>query len=186
MAYMSQEKKKKIAEELKKALKGTGLKYTLGVHNHSTLVMNIKSGPIDFIGNHVKTMLDKAYTLQDYQKEAIEALPKQGYMDINHYWYHEHFTGVALEVMKKIIDTMHIGNHDNSDPMTDYFDVGWYVDVNVGKWEKPYVCTAHDPAIEDAIQNAKDAKKVELEKKIVELKDQLNQAVVQYQELVAA
>jgi hypothetical protein len=22
--------------------------------------------------------------------------------------------------------------------MTDYFDVGWYIDINVGKWNKPY------------------------------------------------
>ena len=31
-------------------------------------------------------------------------------------------------------------NHDNSDIQTDYFDVGWYVDVNAGIWNKPYVC----------------------------------------------
>ena len=24
------------------------------------------------------------------------------------------------------------------DAMTDYYDVGWYVDVNIGTWEKPY------------------------------------------------
>jgi len=23
--------------------------------------------------------------------------------------------------------------------MTDYFNVGWYIDVNIGKWNKPYV-----------------------------------------------
>jgi hypothetical protein len=34
---------------------------------------------------------------------------------------------------------MNMGNHDNSDIMTDYFDVGWYVDVNIGLWNKPYI-----------------------------------------------
>jgi hypothetical protein len=33
---------------------------------------------------------------------------------------------------------MNGGNHDNSDVQTDYFDVGWYVDVNIGSWDKPY------------------------------------------------
>ncbi len=28
--------------------------------------------------------------------------------------------------------------YDNSDIMTDYFDVAWYVDINIGKWNKPY------------------------------------------------
>ena len=31
---------------------------------------------------------------------------------------------------------MNVGNHDNSDPMTDYFDVGWYISVNLGRWDK--------------------------------------------------
>jgi len=23
--------------------------------------------------------------------------------------------------------------------MTDYFDVGWYISVNLGRWDKPYI-----------------------------------------------
>ena len=56
MAYMSQDKKKEIAAELKKVLKGSGLKYSLGVHHHSTLYITIKQGPIDFIQNMIETM----------------------------------------------------------------------------------------------------------------------------------
>jgi hypothetical protein len=26
--------------------------------------------------------------------------------------------------------------------MTDYFDVGWYIEINVGKWNKEYNLTA--------------------------------------------
>jgi hypothetical protein len=37
---------------------------------------------------------------------------------------------------------MVVGNHDRSDSMTDYFDVGWYISINVGKWNKPYEMTA--------------------------------------------
>jgi hypothetical protein len=33
---------------------------------------------------------------------------------------------------------MNVGNHDRSDIQSDYFDVGWYVDVNVGAWNQPY------------------------------------------------
>jgi hypothetical protein len=37
---------------------------------------------------------------------------------------------------------MNDGNHDRSDIQTDYFDVGWYVDVNIGRWNKPYILEA--------------------------------------------
>jgi hypothetical protein len=32
-------------------------------------------------------------------------------------------------------------NHDNSDPMTDYYDVGHYTKINIGKWDKAYQLT---------------------------------------------
>jgi hypothetical protein len=31
--------------------------------------------------------------------------------------------------------------YDESDPMTDYFNIAYYVDVNVGKWDRPYEVT---------------------------------------------
>ena len=50
MAYMNQEKKKLIAQDLKEALKGVNIKYSLGVRHHSTIVMNIWESDIDFFG----------------------------------------------------------------------------------------------------------------------------------------
>ena len=52
MAYMSQEKKSKIAPTVKKILAKYGVKGSLAVSNHMTLVLNIKSGSIDFIKNY--------------------------------------------------------------------------------------------------------------------------------------
>jgi hypothetical protein len=34
---------------------------------------------------------------------------------------------------------MMVGNHNRSDIMSDYHDVGWYVDINIGQWNKPYI-----------------------------------------------
>ena len=48
----------------------------------------------------------------------------------------------ALAFLSEVIPAMNVGNFDNSDPMTDYFHVGWYVDVNLGRWDKPYVYTS--------------------------------------------
>lgn len=121
MAYMSQEKKAKIAPVIKSILKKYKVKGTLAVRNHSTLVLNLKSGSIDFIG----------------QFKDKEGAAKFG-IQVNPYWYKDHFTGEAKKFLSEVIPAMNSGNHDNSDIQSDYFDVGWYVDVNVGQWNKPY------------------------------------------------
>jgi hypothetical protein len=29
--------------------------------------------------------------------------------------------------------------YDNSDAQTDYFEMAYYIEVNIGKWDKPYI-----------------------------------------------
>lgn len=132
MAYMNQAKKAEIAPIIKKICAKYGVKGSLSIRHHSTLVLNIKSGKIDFIGNYnsVGTLRDPAATRVSKAEKDIQ---------VNPYWYHEHFDGVALKFLTDIMVAMNRGNHDRSDIQTDYFDVGWYVDVNIGKWDKPYV-----------------------------------------------
>jgi hypothetical protein len=62
------------------------------------------------------------------------------YLDINGYWYRERFSNkVIRKFLDEVFEAMNNGNWDRSDSQTDYFDVGWYVRVNVGKWYKPYI-----------------------------------------------
>ena len=138
MAYVSQERKQQLAPAIKAVLKKYGVKGTLGVRHHSTLVLNIKSGPIDFIENFIQTDADSNIGRKMSQSQ-IDYLRKNQSMDVNPYWYQEHFSGKALSFLKEVLPLMNNGNHDNSDVQTDYFDVGWYISVNIGKWDKPYV-----------------------------------------------
>ena len=50
MAYVSQEKKKELAPGIKAVLKKYGMKGTLAVRHHSSLVCNIKRGKLDILG----------------------------------------------------------------------------------------------------------------------------------------
>ncbi len=127
MAYMSQEKKAKIAPVVKAILAKYKIRGSLSVRNHSTLVLKIKSGAIDFIKNY------------NDNAGSSEARKATTYIDVNPYWYHERFDGKAKKCLDEIFAAMNNGNHDRSDIQTDYFDVGWYVDVNIGSWNKPYV-----------------------------------------------
>lgn len=131
MAYMSQSRKAALAPEIKKICKEYGVKASIAVNNHSTLVLNIKSGRLDFIGN--------GNAVNETKPDGRRGVPAKDYLQINPYWFQEHFTGEVKEFLTKVYSAMMVGNHNNSDIMTDYFDVGWYVDINVGQWDKPYI-----------------------------------------------
>ena len=141
MAYFNQDRKQERTPAIKAILKQYGIKGSLSVRNHSTFVLTIKSGKIDFIENFIKTDADKAYA-NKMSQDRIDYIRNNQSLDVNPYWYQEHFSGEALVFLSKIFRAMNNGNHDNSDIQTDYFDVGWYVDVNIGTWNKPYTLEA--------------------------------------------
>lgn len=137
MAYVSQELKAKLAPSIRAVCKKHGVKASVAVHNHSTLVLNIKQGSIDFIENFIET--DKVKDYCNYMGVAdIAGIRKNQRLNVNTYHYQDHFSGRALEFLKEVMPIMNDGNWDKSDIQTDYFNVGWYVDVNIGQWNKPY------------------------------------------------
>lgn len=141
MAYFNQDRKSERAPAIKAILKKYGVKGSLAVRNHSTFVLNVKSGSIDFIENFIQTDADKL-SANKMSDDRIAYIRKEGCLDVNVYWYKEHFSGKAKQFLSEVLTVMNKGNHDNSDVQTDYFDVGWYVDVNIGNWNKPYTVEA--------------------------------------------
>lgn len=138
MAYMNQEKKAKISTNLKPILKKYGIKGSLSVNNHSTIVLTLKSGEIDFVENYIKTDIDKPYGSKMVQ-DQIDYLRKNQSMDVNPYWYQEHFSGVAKEFLTEAMVALKSADwYDETDAQVDYFNTAYYVDINVGKWNQPY------------------------------------------------
>jgi len=137
MAYMSQEMKARIAPVVKAICKKYGVKATLSVRNHSTLSLTVKSSPIDFIGDCNRVCGSDHYQVS----RGFRPITSQ-YLDVNPYHYKSHHSGTALAFLDEVLTAMNDGNYDRSDIQTDYFCVGWYVDVNIGKWDKPYELTA--------------------------------------------
>lgn len=123
MAYMNQERKKMLAPAIKSVLKKYKVKGTIAVNHHSTLVVNLKSGAVDFKKDYIG---DNNHHYQ-----------------INPYWYETHYNGNAKNFLTELIAAMK-GDiwFDKSDPMTDYFNTAYYIDVNVGAWNKEYEVTA--------------------------------------------
>jgi hypothetical protein len=118
MAYVSQQDKKDLAPAIKAVLKKYNMKATIAVRNHSTLVVKVKSGVIDFEILH-------------------------GYEDVNVYWIDQQYSGVARDFLNELLEAMKGPkwyNHD--DAQSDYFNRSHYTDINIGTWNTPYVCTS--------------------------------------------
>ena len=122
MPYISKEQKDAKAVELRALAKEYGIKATVARKHGTELVLNISGGKIDFIGHF--NNIDTRYSTT--------------YIQVNHYRIDEDFTGIAKEFLIKAFNIMNAGNYNNSDYYTDYFDIGFFISINIGQWNKPY------------------------------------------------
>ena len=119
---MNQEKKALILGKAKKeinALKKLGFKISFAVRHHSTLVANIKANGFDGMGD----LLSKI----GYYPDA-----NFGYLKYKEVVRYYDLTAKENEVIKAIddlINALNCENFDNSDLMTDYFHVGYYLSM---------------------------------------------------------
>lgn len=138
MAFVSQAMKAKLAPAIKAICKQYGIKASIAVNNHSTLVLNIKQGEIDFIENYIAT---DAATNHGRKMSAadIAYIRTNRAIDVNVYWAHEHFSGTAKQFLEAMIAAMKGPDFfDHSDAQTDYFHRSHYIDINIGRWNAPY------------------------------------------------
>ena len=126
MAYIKTEEVAQIRKELKEAF--PQLKFGVRKHHHSSVDVTIKAGTVDF----------------------SDILDDNGYSQVNQYWLTEDRVGKHVKLFEKIIDIIKTAPakvpggrawFDDSDSMTDYFHTAFYFSVNVGAWNKPYVCS---------------------------------------------
>lgn len=128
MAYIDQSEKKIIANKITPILKQYGLQGSLSVRNHSSLNLTIFAGPIDFIGNFNE--------VNEHNPRFNKATDS---IQVNEYYYQEHFSGIALEVLEKLIPAMKTDDwFCDDDIQSDYFHRSYYYNVNIGRYDHPY------------------------------------------------
>lgn len=124
MAYVDQNKKALIAKALKPVIP-QGWKYSLSVRHHMAIVLTIYSAPFDLI---------RAFKKSDHFNPETAT-----HTEVNPYHYRTHLDDECVaDVFEQIFAALNTNNHDNSDLMTDYFDVGHYVYLHIGRWNKPF------------------------------------------------
>jgi hypothetical protein len=123
MAYITAEEVAAIRAQLKAKYP----EYKFGVRKSSgglSVGVTIKQGPRDF----------------------SDIMDGRNYAQINQYWIDDHYPTHAafLKDVMEIIKTAPAAApggrawFDESDAMTDYFHTAYYIDLNVGDYDKPY------------------------------------------------
>jgi len=127
MAYVQKEVIDKARAALSVLNKKYGMKTSVAGLHDSTLSITISSGVIDFDWQIIKALGPGKHEL--------------GRFGINHYHPCDNvFCGRALEYLDAVVAIAMVDHWDKSDIQTDYFNCSFYVSVNIGKWNKPYIC----------------------------------------------
>jgi len=117
MAYISTEKTKEIRNELKVLYPSKdGWKLSVTNHDYSSLSVSILEAPFEL-------------------RDDI----KRNYEQVNQYCTEERSNQAAIEVLKKVIEISNKTNYNKSDSMSDYHDVGYYFNLSIGAWDKPFI-----------------------------------------------
>jgi hypothetical protein len=116
MAYISTEEVKVIREELKKNFPSRlGWKLSIVRRDYLSLSISIINAPIE---------------LRNDQNNTYES--------VNQYWLESRENKESVPVLKKIFEIANKNNYDRSDVQSDYFDVGYYLNLSIGHFGKPF------------------------------------------------
>lgn len=118
MAYISTQKVAEIRANLKKEF--PEIKFSVRRDGYTAVNVSILKAPYEFRPNGKND-----YYFLTVNKHWIDV---DGYNN--------------LDKLKRIIEICNEGNHDNSNVMIDYFDVGWYLTLTIGQSNKPFELTS--------------------------------------------
>lgn len=137
-----------------------GCKFSVRKDHYNSMTLSLMKADFKVI-NQEKTenyILDRS-KLEDWQfKNNYQYIQDNGiekyleHIELNKYHIAEYnatdpaglhnniiFTEQGYNLIKRIIEIVEYYNYDNSDAMTDYFDVNFYDHFQLGQWDKPFI-----------------------------------------------
>lgn len=138
---MNQEQKKVIHSLLKEVIPKSW-KWSLAVQDHSTIILNIREADIDLIALCHQFFYDIFFIrLTCVMAEGVgntKPIKKPCYT-VGSSEVHRYFIGEHKDLFERINKALNHGNYDRSDRMSDYINVGFYSEIRIGRWDKPFI-----------------------------------------------
>ena len=145
MAYVSKETKAKLSPAIKAVLKKYKMKGTIAVRHHTMLVVNIKEGELDILGAMKNAALKSAHWDHSnvHDVENLNYTLSATHTNVNEYWIDKNYAcPVVVAFLTELKEAMYGEDYfDKTDIMSDYFHCSHYINIKVGQYDKPYVCT---------------------------------------------
>jgi len=133
---------KEIAKEVRTRLakEFSKCKFSVSIQRYAggqSLHVSLMSGPFDAFAQ---------------AEDTNGNIRESDYAQLNHFQFNNtkddeyisngsYLTKTAFNIMARVYSITREYNWDNSEPQTDYFDVHFYVHLNIGQWDKPFVRT---------------------------------------------
>ena len=141
---------KEIAKLIRKELKMLYPEFKFSItskYNHLSVYMTqAPRQPFEDNKNIDFDLLSRRHPYGSTPKELMTQLDNyregtySGY-SVNHYYIESSYmlTPESKKIFTKIKELLDSFNYDDSDSMTDYFSTKFYMDLGIGKWDKPFI-----------------------------------------------
>ncbi len=134
LTEITKEIRAELKAEFPKCKFSVTTKHGLEINVHLMKAPTSPFASLDYIGEHYEqypashdgtdVQLNHYYITQDRQERWVSNCA--------------HLTAEAAEMLQRVVKISNRENYDNSDHQVDYFDVGYYFHLAVGKWNKPF------------------------------------------------
>jgi len=138
---------KKVREKLKDKYPNT--KWSIRIQRYAggcSLSVDLMEVDFDFYAKPDKEYAELHFEQRHYQSveafmESWEDDIKRKTGSVNQFYIDDDFrlSDKAKELLNFANDTVNSYNFDDSDSMTDYFHVNFYLHLGIGKWDKPLI-----------------------------------------------
>jgi len=109
-------------------------------------IMSARNDSEDIVKEFIKSQLEsESYTINQYHFETDWGLTTKG-----------------KELIGKVLDIAQKHNWDKSDLQTDYFDVNYYLSINLGQYDKPFIDGSESVKTDDLKTTKKQIKEIRL------------------------
>jgi Large polyvalent protein associated domain 29 len=111
----------------------------------NSINVSLMSAPFDVFATPDVSMMrgdDFRYGADYFMSNWTNAIAR-GHHGVNHYYINDSklLTDKAKAMFTDITKFMNGYNYDDSDIMTDYFNTNFYMNLAIGKWDKPFIKT---------------------------------------------